>query len=401
MSDLPIQVILRGPQRQNLGDCTTWASVSVVARRNDLWQWTLVTSNPADAALMLPATNTAGKITSNRGVILRRIQPDGSAVTFMSGWQSKYPDVSTDGGLTTWTFTGYDDTKLLASATLWPKPDAAVTAQTDTHHRISGPASNRIRGYAIANLVTRLGVDGFSTGSQLNLGPSKPSQARFDDFLPFAQNIAGRALNFQVRQRDSDSDLFLYQWLPPDRRSSVRFSPALGTVTAWSSASTEPTVNVVIVGAGGEGVLRRFRRYVDQASINVYGPLEVFKDRRDLNPDEDPDWELQAEVDALEILEEGAARSTFQIDIQGADGARPFVDYVPGDRVLAYADADEAQQPIGPVVDDLVEEIQVTYSAEGEQGTVRVGSTPDDVDNVMARQIRELGRQVKGLETRR
>lgn len=401
MTGRPVLVELRGPGRENLGDCTTWASLHVLGRRNDVWQWTLTTTHWRDAELMMPTVNSGGDITSNRGVVLRRVQPDGSARLFMSGWQSRYPDVVTEGGVTTWTFTGYDDTKLLANAECWPKPTSPIGSQTDTHDRRTGPASNRIRDYFIANVENRQNVDGAVGGNQLNLGPNEISKARFDNLLPLAQGIARRNVNFQVRHRETDRAMFLYQWTPPDKRASVRFSPTLGTVAGWSSTSTECTANVVIVGAGGEGVLRRFIRRADQASVNAYGPIEVFIDRRDLNPDEDPDWELQAQVAALEALEEGRARTSFAIDIRGAAGARPFVEFGPGDRVLAYADADEDQQPVGPVVDDLIEVVDVTYSATGEEGSVEIGAAADDVDNEMGRRIRDLGRRTHGLEARR
>jgi hypothetical protein len=396
-----LQVYVRNANRQVIGETTRWSSVTVDALRNDMWRWTLVTSDPEDAALMLPPTNSAGVVTEKRGVIIRRIQPDGSAVTVMSGWM-KYPDVDSSGGQTTWTFSGYDDTATMR-VLLWPLPLQSITSQTETHDRRTGPISNRNQDYFLRNIVNRLAVPGTFVGSQLGIGASGVSQVRFDDALPFAQKLTGRAVNFQVRQRDSDQVLFLYQWAPPDKRAAVRFSPALGNVTGWSSTSTECTANIVIVGAGGEGVLRRFRRYADNASVTAWGPIEVFVDRRDLNPDEDEDWELQAEVAGLERLEEGAARSSFSLDIStGAGiGPTPFVDFFPGDRVLAYAGADENQIPIGPVTDDLVESVQVTYSEAGEEGSVRIGSVPDDVDNVMARQIRELGRRTHGLETRR
>jgi len=402
MSDL-IQVFVRDHNRQVVGMTTRWSSVTISARRNDLWTWTVTMTDPADAALMMPPTDAAGKVTHKRGVVLRRIQPDGSAVTIMSGWQSKFPDVSSDGATTTWTFTGYDDTSHLL-VLLWPIPTAPITSQTDTHDRRTGPISNRLRDYFIGNVSNRLGVNGAAGGNQVNLGATGVSQARFADFLPFAQELTARSVNFQVRQRDTDSLLFLYQWAPVDRRATVRFSPALGTVQGWSSNSTPCTANIAIVGAGGEGVLRRFRRYADAASIQAWGPREVFVDRRDLNPDEDEDWELQAEVAGLEAIEQGAARSSFTLETEFGGGGiapTPFVDFWPGDRVLAYADADEAQQPIGPVTDDLVEQVDTTYSEAGESGTVRVGSVPDDVDNAMARQIRNLGRRIHGLETRR
>ena len=399
MSDLPVQVYVRDMNRETIGMLTSWVSLNVVARRNDVGTWTLVTQSPDEASLLSPPVNSAGQLTGNRGVILRREDDNGEPFTFFSGWLSKDPDIEHSGGRTTWTFTGYDDTRLLLQALCWPKPTAAANQQTDTHDRRTGPASNRIRDYFIVNVVTRMGVPGAAGGSQLNLGPSGVTQARFIGLLELAQTIAGRTLNFTVRQRDTDKALFLYQWLPQDKRLSVQFSPALGNVQSWKRTSTETAVNRVIIGAGGEMELRVFRQFQDTSDMAIWGLIEQFKDRRDVTPT-DPNIEEILQADGLEFLDENKGRSTFTIDIDGTPDARPFVHFAPGDRVRAYIDQDENGQPLG-LVDDLIEQIEFEFSAEGERGSVQIGKPDQTLDDRFAARLRLDTRRLSFLETNR
>lgn len=399
MTDLPVQVYVRDSNRDTFGELSSWESLTLVGRRNDVGQWTLVTKDPREANALSPPLNAAGDIIARRGVIIRREDANGVPQTIFSGWVSKEPDVAHSGGQTTWTFTGNNDTVLMRNATCWPRPTAPATGQSDTHDIQTGPASNRIRNYFIRNVANRQGVAGAGGGNQLNLGPSGTSKLRFKGLLEAAQEIAGRKLNFEVRQRDDDKALFLYQWLPVDKRLSVQFSPALGTVQSWSRSSSETVANQVIVGAGGEMELRIFRFFQDATSVGDWGPIEQFRDRRDISPD-DPTMEDQVTVAGLEFLEENIGRSTFSIDINGAPDARPYRDYFPGDLVRAYIDQDESGQPIG-LVDDLIEQIEVTWSAAGEEGSVQIGKPDEDLDTRMARAIRTALRRIADLEANR
>jgi len=396
MIDHGVQVYIRDQNRQVIGSTSTWHSLSVVARRNDVGQWTLVTSSPEDAAILSPVINSSGKITANRGIILRRENAVGTPVTFMSGWLAKEPEIQHSGGQTVWTFSGFDDTHLMLRTLCWPKPTAAVNLQTDTHDVRVGTATSRIRGYFNANVVTRLAIPGANGGAALTLGPSATSQARFAGLLELSQQIAGLDINFKVMQRDSDRALYLYQSTPVDKRLDVQFSPSLGTVLSWNRTSRETAGNTVITGAGGEMELRVFRRYIDADDRAAWGIYEVFKDRRDISPT-DPNLEDLLAVDGLEFLQENIARSSFMTDISAAPDARPFVHYAPGDRVRAYIDQDDNGQPIG-LVDGLIETVEASWSASGESGTVQVGAPMEDMDEMTARTIRIALRRIESLE---
>lgn len=398
MTELPIQVYVRDSNRNVFAQLTTWSEVTVVGRFNDVSQWTLVTENPLEAQALTPPVDSSGKITGRRGVILRRDDTNGNPQTFMSGWLSKEPDVDSSGGQTQWTFTGYDDTVLLRNALCWPLPNAAANQQTESHDIRIGTVTSRIRGYFNANVVTRQAVPG-ALAQSVNLGASGVTKARFKGLLELAQELCGRGINFEVRQRDSDRALYLQFWTPEDKRLSVQFSPALGTVQSWKRASSETTCNRVIIGAGGEMELRVFRQFQDVEDISDWGPIEQFKDRRDLSP-EDEALEDELTVDGLTFLDENKGRSTFTIDISGSPNAQPWVHYRPGDLVRAYIDTDENSQPIG-LTDDIVWQVEATWSADGEEGTVQIGNPEDAPDEKTARTIRKTIRRVTDLETRR
>lgn len=405
----PPEVYIRGTDRRTLGLASSWVRLDLHALRNDVSRWTLVTRDAATAALLSPPTNAEGRMTGARGVIIRR-----GGGTIVSGWCDGSPNVTNDGYVTEWTFSGWDDTVIMADALCWPRPLSPIDQQTDRDHVIQGPASNRIRDYFIQNVGVRLAIPGATGGDQLNLGPNRKSRARFRNLLELAQSIAHRDLNFQVRQRDGNRDLFLYQWLPVDKRPGrhpkpVVFSPALGTVHGWSHEFTPATATRVVVGAGGEDEQRGFREFIGHVSEEELAgvrKIEKFEDRRDLSltdEDDNPsdEWVDEAREDASEKLAEATSRATFTINITGQPGYEYGIDYTVGDLVRAYIDQDANSQPIG-LVDDLIDEVTVTWSAEGEQAEIRVGSPDAEATNrPLEWGLRKLGRRVTALETRR
>jgi len=260
----------------------------------------------------------------------------------------------------------------------------------------------------------RLGIPGAAGGNQLNLGPNRKSRARFDVLLTKAQEIASRDLNFQVRQRDSDRALFLYQWLPVDKRpgkhpSLVVFSPELGTVRSYSHEFTPAEASRVVVGAGGDDEERGFREFVGHVSESELAgvrKVERFLDRRDLSLTDDDDnpsdeWIDEAREGASEFLAEATSRASYTITLAGDPVYRYGLDFEIGDLVRGYLDQDQNSQPIG-LVDDLVEEVHVTFGEEGERSEVRLGAPIlDETNRKLEWGLRKLQRRVLALEARK
>lgn len=396
---MSVEVYIRDRNRRTIGMTTSFESLDLSQRRCDFGQWTLVTRSADDAEML--RRSSPGYAAGPRGVIIKN-----HGVTVDSGWANLQVDTVHTEGRTEYTIRGFTDTVLMADTECRPKPDAPITAQSDAYDVRSGPASNRIRDYLIANTANRLGILGVAGGNQLNLGPIGTSRARNIGLLELAQGIAGRSLNFQIRQRDSDGLLFLYQWVPVDRRADVVFSPATGTVHGWSHTSTPAEATRVVIGAGGEGAARGFREYVNLTEEDLWAgvrKIERFKDRRDLdiaNPQPGDDWETEAGTDAAEFLNEAASRATFTLDATGT-GYALGRDVVVGDLVRAYRGLDGNGQPIG-LVDDLLQEGHTTWTKESERTRFRVGSYDDlRLAARIEKVLRQIGRRISAVEARR
>lgn len=388
------KVYFRRPGRQTMGDSSRWTELVLVRRRNDVSRWTLTTSDPEDAASLSPILDTSGRIIERRGVVIRK-----GDLTLASGWCETEPRQDSDGTKRMWTFSGWDDTVLMADALCLPKPSAPITAQTDAYHVTSGHRSDRIRTYFTANVVTRLGIPGTNGGVPLALGQTGVSRARMRSVLEVSQEIAGRQVNFRVIQRASDRALFLEQWAPRDLRRRVQFTPVNETVKGWSYVPSPGDGTRAIVGAADAKSARPFRSYVDVDAEAEWGGLrkiERFLDRGDLDPEENPTWEDEAEQDALDFLAEGRARASFTVDITGGPDYGTAWDV--GDLVRAYIDVDANGRPIG-VVDDVIEQATVTWNEQGEHAQVSIG-TEDSPQLRTARDVRALRRRIGKLEAR-
>lgn len=372
-----LEIYVRDSTRNTISLHTRWSQLTLVQRRNDVGRWTVTVSDSSDA----------GDLTAGRGIIIRR-----GGTTLASGWLDSR-GITRTGAATEFTLSGWDDTIYLTDTLCWPKPSAAVTAQTDAHHVLSGAASTRIAGYWNTNVVTRLTIPGAVTSAPPALGASGTTRARFHTLLELAQLTCGRAVNFAVVQRDSDRALPLTFTLPRDLRLSVQFTPQMGTVTGWTSGDTAPTATRIIGGAGGEGEARGFRQVIDTAAEVAYANVrrpERFRDRRDLALS-DGTWPTQLVETLNEEIVEHRRRSSFTMSVTDTAGMRYGVDYLVGDQVRAYPEP-------GVPLDDLVEEVTVAWDGDGgEQATVTVGP-PGDPDAVDALRERDTRRKVQNLE---
>ncbi len=385
------QVYVRNGDRDVIGELSDWRELKLVQSRNDVGRWELHTRSAETAALLSPVTDKNGAIVEARGVIIRR---DGK--TLASGWCDGSPNAKSDGRVIEWSFAGWDDTVLLSDALAWPNPSAPIENQGRKEDVRTGPASNRIRDYFLQNVQQRQGIPGARGGDYLNLGPNRKSRARFRGLLELSQAIAKRDLNFAIRQRDSDKSLFLFQWLPVDKRDRVHFTPDLGHVHGWSHTITPASATHVVIGAGGEEENRAFREYrghVSEGELGGVRKIERFKDMSGLDPSESG-WEDEALDAAREFLDESTSRASFSIELSPGPDLRYGIHYEVGDLVLAYIGQDENSQPVG-LIEDLIEEAEITWNEEGERAAVNIGAPDTETTNRrLERWIRLLQRQL-------
>lgn len=387
---MSVQLYTRGPDRASTGLLTSWSTLSLIQRRNDVGRWLLTLRSKDDAALLAPGS----------GLIIRR---DGEYVD--SGWRWPEYRVRAEGSRIEWTIAGDTDTVIMDDTLCWPQPSQPIEQQTDLEFVTARDLSavDRVRAFWDSNVVNRLQVPGTVAGTQTGFGPPGRSRARFKNLLELAREICGTDVNFRVEQRDSDRALDLRFWLPADLRHDVQFSPDVGTVHSWEFTDGGPDATRLVIGCGNEDDGREFRaRTAAQAGLvgsreSDWGDVrrvERMVDARDIRPDdEDTDVDEEAAARGDAELTETRRQQSFSIDISDTPDQQFGTHFSCGDLVRAYALDDL-------VVDDLVEQVEWTVDADGAERTkVWVGPV-DDPDERDARRERDLRRMIKNLEAR-
>lgn len=400
------RVYVRDGSRATIGVMSNWTELQYIQRRNEPGRWTITTSSVHDADLISPPMDGAGVLDGARGVIIRLDGDDGEPITLASGWLEGYPLEKNENGATTWIAAGFDDTVLLQDSLGWPLPGEPIEEQVERDDVREGQASDRIRAYALANISQRLQIPGFGTGSEWHrLGPEGTSRSRFDNLLDIAKEAAGKDLNFRVIQQETDSrTLLLEQWVPPDKRLEVQFSPQLGTVTGWEHTYEPVESSRVILGLAGEDEDRVFREYsghITEQELGGVRKIETFEDKRDiatLDDEGDPvdGWEQEAMDHARTYLEERRLRPRFTFTLTGGPGMRAGVNFNAGDLVRAYKTITPNGEPIG-LVEDLITETSTTWNADGEKCEVRIGGE-DGFGLRTERKLRRAMQRIRFLE---
>lgn len=371
-----LRVFVRDESRRIAGEVSQYDDLALVERLNNVGRWTLVTSDPATAALLSARKS---------GLVVRRGDANlmsGPVDYMMREWR---------GGGQSWTFSGPDDLVMVSRVLAWQKPTAAVTAQTDAYDKRSGTAEAVIRGYVVANVVTRLGLP-LTVPASAGRGPTRNGRARMDNLLELCRNLAGGdapVLTFRVVQGD-DRDLVWTVGEPSDLTASGLFSDQVGTALEWTYTEEAPTATRVIVGAGDQGTARMFRATTDTAAESTWGVVsEWFKDRRDINPADDSAADEVAEALTDEAADNTATQA-FQMWIPDLRGAVYGEDFRVGDLVRAY--------PGGVPLDDRITEAEIRVNGDGEVTQVWIGRKDPDPDERRERDARLVDRRLRQLE---
>ena len=260
----------------------------------------------------------------------------------------------------------------------WPKPSAAISAQTDAYRRYTGTTEAVVKA-ACADLSARLGL-GWVIPASTGLG-STGRRVEFR-FHPLVDKLAPLVQADQLTWSivDKTVDVKLGKLFP---RILTRDT---GVIESMEWAETAPTATRVVVGGEGEGTARVLQQFVDSAREADWFTAEVFKDSRmaqgvsDLSPD------------GQESLDEGAGRVSLKAQLNETSWFR-FGKYLPGDRVRVQE---------GPV--DVTEVIRLVVIDESpDQGVVvspSIGDLDDDADSVQGRAIAGLGRSLRDVRSR-
>lgn len=201
----------------------------------------------------------------------------------------------------------------------WPKPAAALTAQSDEYRRYSDDVETVVK-LACTELSARLGL-GWTVAASTGLGENVRVEFRFhplaDKLVPLlnAEKLRWTLVNGVV-------DVKLGALFP---RTLTLDTGVIGDYT-W--ARKRPTATRVVVGGSGDGVARTFRGYVDNDREDDFGVIrEVFKDSRmadgitDLQPDAD------------EVLAQQGPQVSFNANLTETSWFKFGTAYDVGDRV--------------------------------------------------------------------
>lgn len=270
----------------------------------------------------------------------------------------------------------------------WPVPAAAITAQSDAYHTVTGPAETVLKSILAPN-VTRQGTV-LTIPATAGLGSASTASVRFhtvaERVLPL---VDGAGLGVRVRQSGATRTLDVWQPATYPRP----LTEGSGVVISGEYTIEAPTVTRVVVGAGGEGAARVFRQYVDTALESTWGiVLPAFRDARDIDTD-NPDLEALMQARADETFAEGAPVASLRCELVETSAFRLGIAYNVGDIVSVQLAGG------APLITDRVRSVAFEWTAAGGAViTPRIGEWSDTSDDVMVRRVLALTRATSDLQ---
>lgn len=210
----------------------------------------------------------------------------------------------------------------------WPKPFAALNAQSDEHRRYTGPLETIVK-TAIAENVARLGT-GWVMATDQGRGPT-------DKIIDLRMDYLGDLLYPPLREARYGLELAYPGDVPtldlrtPDTVAGV-LDASSGRLDTLDYSRRAPSATRAVIGGPGEGVDRKFDQVIDAAREADWADVtEVFINsaRREETDDLKPDG--QAALDA------GAESTSISTVITEQPGFMLHQTYEVGDLIMARA----------------------------------------------------------------
>ncbi|MEC4016104.1 siphovirus ReqiPepy6 Gp37-like family protein [Streptomyces sp. H27-D2] len=387
MPRFPLEVYARDTALNRIAAIDDCTAVTAVPRYNAVGAYTLELS---------ASSSKAAHLVEGNGLIIRSL-----GQTVLSGplrtvdWTRS----TSDGGLGKLTVGGVSDETILAEATCWPNPTAAIGSQTSSVYKISGVAAET----AMRQLVNiNIGpgaaaarrIAGLALAPDLGRGPLVTREInQFDNLLSALQDIAS-GLGFRVAFSGGGVEFQVYE--PQDRSQTARFSFGWGNLQDASYTTTPPTCTKAIVVAGGGSSPRVCKTY---PQTDPLFPALVVEQFVDLTGVDTASVDLTAQMDqaAAEALTTGAGQGSLAISPIDLPKLRYARDYNVGDTVAA-------QLRGGTWWTDVVREVTLTAAPDGISTKATVGSADTGGGDVIARIYRYIAgikRDVNRVKTRK
>lgn len=289
-----------------------------------------------------------------------------------------------DGPLGKVTVNVADDKSLLDTVLGWPKPSAALNAQTDEYAVYTGATETMVKA-AIAANATRLGLPWDIVPTRGAGTPSGRLELRMHDLTrKVGPLLEADRLILTVERQDTGRwtvDIVEGDTFPRP------LTPESGLLVSWDWVVQFRTATRVVAGGRGEGPAREFKQVIGTAAETAVGiPLEVFIDAK--NTEEGTDITPQA----TEELASRAPRAGFKPVLREAGWFRFPDAYKIGDRVPVKVGVFE--------IDDVITQIQITHDDKGFRVVPTIGLATSDPQEQLLSLVRQLAAQVRGLERR-
>lgn len=397
------KIYVRDRNLSRVAEITDFLSLELLPKFNDVGAWALVlpTDTKATSELIKPQ---AGIIVVRDGVTIF----SGPVTKRSRNWNNTQDET---------TVSGTDDNiKLLNLAYPVPSGDFTLNA----YDVRTGNAEAIMKQYTDANLgaTARSERRVLTTESNQGLGGLVTGRGRFHTLLELFRSLAliGGGLGFRVVQVGTALEFQVYQ--PVDKTRTAFFSPLLGNLADFEYSVQAPEANYIIIGGGGEGAARIIKERGDSESIAKYGRIETFIDQRDMTDISELEQTLTEELaekgekTSLSITPIDTPQLTFGRDYNLGDKVSVVItqpnEVIDVDTLYYFISAYQTvpvetervrkiQEKID-VVQDIVREIKITLSLEGERISPVVG-TSDTAPRIYDR-VNDLERRTSNLERR-
>jgi hypothetical protein len=276
------------------------------------------------------------------------------------------------------TTTVKSDFQMLYYALAWPKPAAAITAQTDEYRVYTG-VSETVAKLAIAEANTRLSL-GWTIPATAGLGSSTRVETRFH---PLPDRILDPLILDRLQltvERNAAGAVTVDISEGTEFNTPITLESGLLVAGSWSRQA--PTVTRVIVGGAGEGVARELEQFTAGGSAleTAWGiKREVFRDARS------SDVGADLSTDATKAFGEGAVKASLSASLSETSFFQYRNGYVLGDIVTVDVGTVEVSEVISTVLieDDDKQGLRITPS---------IGDVSDSVEKRFVTMVAGLAR---------